>query len=185
MNNSFCQDLAVDDIQDDSTLTSWIEENASNYQLKYLLAHADDGIIWGKFEEGKLITAHESFPQFPELKLLTLQQCRIFGELGEILIWKTDEGLKARLVQNTSEYESFPEDQILWGGRKTEKNGFTLLTDGSQGLEHAVPLKGIKFSKDKERPVRLVVRHYYKYDCAGVARIFLSRLVDLKQYEGV
>jgi CRISPR-associated protein (TIGR03984 family) len=185
MNNTFCQPLDVSSIQNNDTLTSWIEENAKKYQLKYLLAHADDGIIWGRFDTTeKLMTAHESFPQFPELRLITLQQGRIFGEQSEVLIWKTDESLKARSVQDPSEYEHFPEEQILWGThaeKEDKKNSFTLLADGFQGLRHAVPLTNIKFSKEQKRLIRLVVHHYYKYDkCTGLARVFLSRLVDLK-----
>jgi CRISPR-associated protein (TIGR03984 family) len=114
---------------------------------------------------------------------LTLQQCHIFGETGEILLWQTDRGLQARLIQdNNVAEESLDENQILLGTQGTEKNGFTLLSDGQQGLKHAVPLTGIKFDsqeKTQHRPVHLIVRHYIKYNEAGVARIFLSRLVSL------
>lgn len=69
------------------------------------------------------------------------------------------------------------------GTQGTEKDGFTLLSDGQQGLKHAVPLTGIKFDsqeKTQHRPVRLLVRHYIDYNDAVVARIFLSRLVSLQ-----
>jgi CRISPR-associated protein (TIGR03984 family) len=87
--------------------------------------------------------------------------------------------------------ELIEECQILWGTQKEkgkqgedgERNGFTLVSDGSQGLKHAVPLTNIPFSQDKNnlyRPIRLVVHHYIDYDHSGVARIYLSRLVDLR-----
>lgn len=72
------------------------------------------------------------------------------------------------------------EKQILWGTQpEGEKNGFTLVSDGSQCLKHAVPLIGITFKGKDYRPLRLKVRHYIDYDNEGVARIYLSRLVDL------
>lgn len=187
MSKELCKKLPADDILKD-TLISWLEQKAKEFQLKYLLAHAEDGVIWGHFQHDKLTIAHSVFPEIPELpelRLLTLQQCRVFGETGEILLWQTDKGLKARLIQDDSNTEKLPDEvQILLGTQGTEKDGFTLLSDGQQGLKHAVPLTGINFDSDdkkQNRPVRLIVRHYITYDeKTGVARISLSRLVSLQ-----
>ncbi|MCP6760124.1 MAG: CRISPR-associated protein Csx19 [Fischerella sp. CENA71] len=161
----------------------WLEAQASQYKLKFLLAHAEDGIIWGKFQDGNLITADSVFSQFAKLRKLTLQQCRIFGENSEVMLWKTDEDFKARLIQDEKSTEFIPENQILWG-TQAEKicEGFTLVSDGSQGLCHAVPLADINFDAKQKlyRPLRLCVRHYINYDEeTGLARIYLSRLVNL------
>ncbi|MFM6007395.1 MAG: CRISPR-associated protein Csx19, partial [Sphaerospermopsis kisseleviana] len=98
---------------------------------------------------------------------------------------------KSRIIKDDSSIEHIPEKQILWGtqiekgknGENGEQNGFTLLSDGSQGLKHAVPITDLSnyFSKDKPyRPVRLNVKHYIKYDEeTGIGRIFLSRLISL------
>ncbi|HEY9612496.1 type III-D CRISPR-associated protein Csx19 [Allocoleopsis sp.] len=198
MSEVLCQKLSVDGIVDDGTLVSWLEEQASNWKLNYLLAHAEDGLIWGRFDNDRLTTAEKVFHksdfkvEFPSLRLLTLQQCRVFGQNGEVLLWRTGEKLRSRLVQDNPDTDNIPERQILWGTQKEngkngedgEKNGFTLLSDGSQGLKYAVPIsvKEDYFSKNKQklhRPVRLLVHHYITYDNDGVARIHLSRLVDL------
>jgi CRISPR-associated protein (TIGR03984 family) len=165
--------------------------------LPYLLAHAEDGVIWGKFEmsTGTLKTAREVFPEcnFPELRLNTLQQCRIFGKLGEVLLWNSNGKWRSRLILETKASELIteeqigliPESQILWGteGQENKEYGFTLLSDGSQGLKHAVPLININFEKDDKalkRPVKLEVHHYFCCDSDGVARIFISRLVSIE-----
>ncbi len=196
MNKDICQSIETDEIQvkDDKSLIAWIEKQADKYQLKYFLGHADDGVIWGKFDDNnnyQLTTAEQIFKEpafkaeFPKLRLMTLQQCRIFGENGEILLWNIGNRWKARLIEDKSDIEHIQKSQYLWGTQGEEKDGFTLLSDGSQGLKHAVPLKDINshFSKDKQnlyRPVRLVVNHYIKYDEeTGIARIFISRLVSL------
>ncbi|MEG4271598.1 MULTISPECIES: type III-D CRISPR-associated protein Csx19 [unclassified Microcoleus] len=174
----------VKEFADDDALHIWLEEQAKSYQLPYLLAHAEDGVIWGSFDNGMLITAEKVFHKpdfnvdFPKLRLLTLQQCRVFGENGEVFLWQSGGKWKGRFIAQ-SEQDKIIESQILYGTQGKEREGFTLLSDGSQGLRHAVPLTSITFD-GKNRPVRLVVHHYITHDVTGVARIYLSRLVDLK-----
>lgn len=189
MNKPKCEPLKLPANFD---IKTWLEAQASQYKLKFLLAHAEDGIIWGKFQDGNLTTADSVFSQFAKLRKLTLQQCRIFGEHSEVMLWKADDsdnGFKARLIedQDMDKKECIHEYQILWGthGDKRDSEGFTLLWDGKQGLKHAVPFTDIELEKDGKlkRPVRLKVNHYIDYDDAGVARIYLSRLVNLTAKE--
>lgn len=177
------------------SLENWLIKQASDYQLSYLLAHADDGVIWGKFQlkEGNnsnnyILKTSEN----PQLRLPTLQQCRIFGETGEILLWNSNNQWNARLISQTKisqllqnqEIGFIPENQILWGTQGKINGDFTLLSDGTQGLRHSVPIivEEKYFSPNKKelyRPVRLKVHHYFNYDNDGLARIFTSRLVSL------
>ncbi|MGB3510610.1 MAG: CRISPR-associated protein Csx19 [Microcoleaceae cyanobacterium] len=184
MMKELCQPISTDNLN--KNLIVWIEKQAKQYELNYLLAHAEDGIIWGNFENSELITSNQAFPNknLPELRLETLQQCRIFGEKGEVLLWQTDRGWYARLIQDNSNFDYIPEEQILWGTKGKEQNGFTFLSDGSQGLKHAIPLTGITFENEKKnlyRPLRLLIHHYIDYDDSGIAKILLSRLVNLKE----
>jgi CRISPR-associated protein (TIGR03984 family) len=184
MNKPICSDIPVDDVVSD--FPGWLHKNAKNNGLKHLLAHAEDGVIWGEFrgDDYKLVTSGDDdvFPQLAKLRLCTLQQCRIFGENAEIMLWKVGKNWKARSIEDghLSKDDYIPEAQILWGTQKEqEKSGFTLVSDGSQGLKHAVPRTGITFKGKDSRPLRLQVRHYIEYDESGVARIYLSRLVNL------
>lgn len=172
--------------KDDDELHSWLGSQAPSVSTKtsYLLAHADDGVIWGRFNNGKLTIASEVFTKcdFPKLRLGTLQQCRIFGANAEVRLWKFGQKWKIYVADDRLKECLLDENQILWGTQvEKESNGFTLVSDGSQGLRHAVPLSNIKDKfQDGKRPLRLTVRHYIKYDeDTGVARIYLSRLVDL------
>lgn len=186
-----CQNVSTEAIADDAALKTWMLQQASDHELRYLLAHADDGVIWGYFSEGKLAIAHDVFPQFPklpqfpELRLFTLQQCRIFGVNGEVLLWRTEKGWRSRVISDLPTETQHPdiiiENQVLWGTQGKVQDGFTLLSDGQQELYHAVPLTNIQFDDPKtlNRPVRLKVKHYIEYDDDGLARIGLSRLVDL------
>ncbi|BAY87719.1 hypothetical protein NIES267_72430 (plasmid) [Calothrix parasitica NIES-267] len=183
MNKPDCEPVKISNNFD---IKTWLEEQATKYKLDYLLAHADDGVIWGKFQNGSLITADSIFPQFAKLRESTLQQCRFFGETSEVMLWKIDDGeseFKARLVEDgdLKKEDYIPENQILWGTHGEKRDGFTLLRDGTQGLKHAVPFTEIELKTEGElkHPVRLQVRHYIDYDDAGVARIYLSRLVGL------
>lgn len=186
-----CQNVPTEAITDDAKLKAWLLKQASDHKLRYLLAHADDGVIWGYFNESKLAIAHDIFsqfpklPQFPELRLSTLQQCRIFGVNGEVLLWRVGKEWRSRVISDPPTKTQHPdiiiEDQVLWGTQGKVQDGFTLLSDGQQELYHAVPLTNIQFDEPKKlnRPVRLKVKHYIEYDSNGLARIGLSRLVDL------
>lgn len=180
MNKPKCEPL---ELLANFDIKRWLEAQANQYKLKFLLAHAEDGVIWGKFQNGNLITADSVFSEFAKLRKLTLQQCRIFGENSEVMLWKADDAFQARLIQDEENTEFILENQILWG-TQAEKNSesFTLVSDGSQGLCHAVPLADINFDAKQKlyRPLRLCVRHYINYDEeTGLARIYLSRLVNL------
>ncbi|MEG3846819.1 CRISPR-associated protein Csx19 [Microcoleus sp. herbarium19] len=177
----------VKEFADDDALCIWLEEQAKSYQLPYLLAHAEDGVIWGRFDNGSLTTADKVFykPEFkvdfPKLRLLTLQQCRVFGKNGELLLWRLSETkFKWRFIGNPNE-DKILENQILWGTNGIKRDNFTLLWDGSQGLKHAVPFTNIELKGDRiVKPVRLLVHHYIKYEEeTGLARIYRSRLVDI------
>jgi CRISPR-associated protein (TIGR03984 family) len=177
--------LETDQIRDDASLQDWLEQQAAQHQFSYLLAHAEDGVIWGHFPEMQLRIAHEVFSEFPKLRLSTLQQCRIFGEEGEMLLWRDQMTLRSRLVVDErpakcdeQSKHCIEEDQILWGKSGGVREGFTKLQDGQQGLSHAVPLVDIPFGAER-RPVRLRVHHYIQYNKSGIARIYLSRLVKL------
>lgn len=161
----------------------WLAAQARQHGLRYMLIHADDGVIWGRLDKNGLRLSSDVAPEVsPPLRDLTLQQCRLFGEGGELFLWRTDDGWTARSIRdedgNSDEY--FDEDQVLWGtGVENIEDGFTVVFEG-QGLKHAVPIVAAPelFGRNK-RPLRLKVRHYLVYDDAGVARIALSRLVDV------
>lgn len=169
-----------------SNLRGWLAAKATP-DMPWLLAHADDGVIWGRREaDGSLLLSSDVFDaknRYPtiavELRTETLQQARIFGKAGEVLVWRNGAGFIAREIadgEQASE-DAFDERHLLWGQGlpASSQQGFTLLVEGEQGPCHAVPL----VVKDDRRPA-LRVRHYIDFDSDGQAFVCLSRLVDLK-----
>jgi CRISPR-associated protein (TIGR03984 family) len=178
-------------------LQTWLESEAKTHGLRWLLAHADDGIIWGKVDAGgALLTSHEAAKGngqaeavCPPLRLMTLQQARLFSAQAELLAWRDgDNALRARLIADVEEggeaHESpasppdwaraFDEPQLLWGTRGVALTpDFTLLEDSAQGLRHAVPLS----MNGMRLPAQLCVRHYLARE--DFARVVVSRLVAL------
>jgi CRISPR-associated protein (TIGR03984 family) len=201
MNHSLFQELSTATIDDklNESLENWLKKQAitENYYLPYLLAHTEDGVIWGRFDiqTRSFEISKQLFPEydFPNLRLSTLLQCHIFGEAGEVLLWKSNKKWCARLILQSKvskllqhqQIGVIPENQILWGTQGKTRDNFTLLSDGSQGLKHAVPISVEEsyFDKDKKeyRPVRLELHHYFCYEKDGIARIFVSRLVSIKK----
>lgn len=151
------------------------------------LAHSDDGVIWGRVEEENLITSDSVFNGIsPPLRAITLQQARIFGLNAEVRVWRNGTGFQACRLEDqpNGASEAINESTILWGDNPEARiEGFTLVSDGRQGMRHAVPLdvSDSAFGKypKKMRPLRLLIRHYLTYDIDGQARVALSRLVNL------
>ena len=158
---------------------NWLLKQAHQYGLRYLLAHADDGVIWGRIDGNTLVTSHEIALYSPELRAVTLQQCRLFGVTGELLLWRDAEHWRGRYANDEIAADYIDEDQILWGSAaETPVKGFTRVTEGAQGMRHAVPVV-VTSEQLEARQLRLRVRHYIDYNDDGEARIVLSRLVQL------
>ena len=169
-----------------TSLSSWFVEQAAQRYGKadkvFLLAHADDGVIWGRIENGQLKLAGNFFPEVTvELRLLTLQQARLFNPQGELFIWRganNNEWCGRFLCDADGNKEDLIDEcHHLWGTASEppgSKDGFTLMRDGQQGLLHAPPI-----SLKRDERAGLQVRHYIDYDEQGQAYIALSRLVDV------
>ncbi|MDW8233850.1 MAG: CRISPR-associated protein Csx19 [Roseiflexaceae bacterium] len=176
---------AVTPVEVESSFASdpalWLVARAQQYGLRYLLAHADDGVIWGRIDGNSLRTSHGIAPASPPLRASTLQQARLFSPAGELLVWRVDSGWRARLVSDAdgNADDVIDEDQLLWGDTvEATSNGFTLLREGSQGMRHAVPVT-VTPDQIKRHELRLRVRHYITENDDGEARISLSRLVQV------
>lgn len=176
------------------------QNRAEKIGARFLLAHAEDGVIWGKFDaKENLITSFEASKDAKaedvegwgraELRRETLWQARIFGESAELFLWRDGDGLfHARVIVDgnasadkgqASFQDAFDEPQILWGiGAKELSDGFTLMVDGAQGMRHAAPLAVGSVEKEEARPLRLVVRHYLANE--DFAHVAASRLVRVE-----
>lgn len=175
-------------------LPDWIEKQLTDGR-EFLLAHFDDGVMWGKLgADDKLITSHDLAPELsPQVRLVTLQQAFIFGEQSEVRLWPGEVGgWEARLIRESKdqqfngaeaqERDCFDEDQILWGTEVKEPfpEDFTHVLEKRQhGMEHVVPVK-VDNAQLNARNLKLRVRHFINYDeHTGEARIYLSRLVKV------
>jgi len=175
------QPVTIPEDQFGKDLESTLVDLALRHDLRWLLAHADDGVIWGEVRENGLHLSCDTFPEVsPPLRAVTLQLVRLFGSQGELLIWRDGAAWRARLIRDSSVEqggkEFYDETFLLWGTHVEERrNGFALLREGRQGLRHAPPLP-----ENAELPARLRVRHYLACDEDGQAYIACSRLVELE-----
>ena len=175
----------------------------------WLLAHATDGVIWGRLttengEKRLVLSCDAGFDEITaKLDINTLEQARLFNQSGEIRVWRTEDGFNARWIEDKADADYFddPHDKpydesryLLWGTHRIgdEKKGFTLVRHGQEGLLHAVPGQWdlpqydetqLEKQPGAKRPLALSVRHYFDYDEMGQAYIALTRLVALNQLE--
>jgi CRISPR-associated protein (TIGR03984 family) len=182
-----CRVQPLEIINFSADLSAWFQKQPKVGDKIWFLAHADDGIIWGQIRKGTLITSDSAFQRIsPLLRAITLQQARIFGENAEVRVWRNGSEFQACRLEDQMDNsaEAFDEATILWGNKTEAKTeGFTLVSDGRQGLRHAVPIdvpdSAFGTNPTRRRPLRLLIRHYLTYDLEGQARIALSRLVNV------
>ena len=191
----------IDSVADCRALLSWVKGEGS-YSSEavntcWLLAHCDDGVVWGKRGTNQRQWELSSTP-FPDVSPLlseeNLQQLRVFGPQQEVLIWRAEDGFTGRVLADTEEVfqEDNPlrpkdESHILVGDRRLAEpvGEFSLVGDG-RGVRHAIPLKCEEKEFEKGEgtlwPLRLTVKHYMSQDEeTGVVRIAASRLVEVKK----
>lgn len=168
----------------------WFEAQLEDGAFEYLLVHADDGVIWGRRDANNALRlstdAFSDTKTYPavavELRATTLQQARLFGDGGEILIWRASQGFRGRRLMDDGGADSdvYDEAYLMWHqGNQPEEVGqkerFTLLKEGGQGPRHAPPV----VPNGSNRP-KLIVRHYIDYDDQDQAYVALSRLVRIE-----
>ncbi|NKQ37376.1 MAG: TIGR03984 family CRISPR-associated protein [Chloroflexi bacterium] len=165
----------------------WFVNQAQTYGLRYFLAHDDDGVIWGHVTNGQLKLSGEAFSEVAvPLRALTLQQARLFDEVGELLVWRGDGGWRGRFLDDNGvdPDDMLDETHRLWGTASDPpgpKDGFTLMRDGKQGLLHAPPVELPDPEPHQNRRAELCIRHHLKYDDQGQAYIARSRLVAVQE----
>src|SRR5690606_24322552 len=152
-------------------------------EYEWLLAHLYSGVVWGRREADSWKLSSGLVASSPPLDASALLQLRVFGDRGEIFVWRSGGQLYAREIVEEGEElrDCLDEAHVVWGSKgQSLGNGFTRLEDGEEGLVHAVPLPLGAFDARSFRPVRLHVRHYLvRDDETGLARIGSSRLRTL------
>jgi CRISPR-associated protein (TIGR03984 family) len=168
------------------SLQEWLLSKTRGYDA-WVLAHDAGGVLWGRVRDGKFITAHDVLENVPattpSLDSATLQQVRVFADDFEGFLWRiSDDRWGWRLLYEGNDLadptytEAIDEAYLLWGDQAQQlEHDFTLMTDGSQGLAHLLPLP----VNSKQTPVKLGVRHYLSVDEIGQAYIATSRLVHI------
>ncbi|HWO26211.1 MAG TPA: CRISPR-associated protein Csx19 [Kofleriaceae bacterium] len=152
----------------------------------WLLCHCDDGVTWGRLEDGTWQLGSALFPDLcPTPSQASIQEMRVFSRGAEVLVWRMAGELRGRVLRDSSppigEGPLAPSDEehLLLGRRVIEhKGGFTRVGDGT-GAEQALPLRVV--DQDSAPWPRLCVRHYFTQDAqTGCVRIVVTRLVEVK-----
>ncbi|HXK58581.1 MAG TPA: CRISPR-associated protein Csx19 [Acidobacteriota bacterium] len=176
-------------------ILGWVAGGAqmpeSHDGLRWLLAHCYDGVTWGKRENSHWRLSSTSFPDLcPIVSKDNLLEMRLFGEEGEIMIWRSEKGFLGRRLADQQEQidEAIrPEDEIriLLGDRlvpdlPNPRDGFSRVATAG-GTQQAVPVECTKDDFCGGRwPLCLTVRHYFEENPeTGAVRVAATRLVNV------
>jgi len=162
-------------------------------EVDWALAHSDDGVTWARYDAGANAwrMGNQVAPDVsPPIRRESLQELRLFAEIGEVLIWRTDEGLQGRVLRDgdpavdpgdtSNPLRPSDDSRILRGGHLVAQrdHDFTHVGDRT-GAEQVVPL-AVTGEQLRMGQVRLAARHYYEADEeTGAVRIAATRLVKL------
>lgn len=159
-------------------------------ETTWLLAHCDDGVIWGERRQSGWCLSSSAFPEVsPPLVRSRIQELRLFGRDCELLLWRTGDGLRGRwltdAIHDGATGALSPKDEIilLLGNRAVgpSQDGFTLVAEAS-GSCQAVPLlcNDSEFRDGRNWPLRLRLRHFFSSDpYSGVVRVSATRFVGV------
>lgn len=162
--------------------------------LSWALAHCDDGVTWGWYDKTAQqwrlshdVASHIS----PAVTATNLQELRLFGPSGEVLIFRSEDRLAGRalveapLTESDSPYAPLPgpdktEARVLRGDRVVQSyDRFTHIADAA-GAEQVIPIQVTATGSLRQNRVQLLLRHYCQVDeGTGAARVAATRLVDL------
>jgi CRISPR-associated protein (TIGR03984 family) len=166
---------------------TWLAAQMSP-EMPWLLVHADDGVIWGWLKPDGILVLSSDIAEIRAkhpaigvvLRVETVQQVRVFGPGGELLMWRDGAGFCGRRIMDGGAVPegAWEESHILWGTRVAGSAEFTVLQEGQQGPVHAVPLPVTGGSR-----AALTVRQYVERVDQYQAAVTLSRLVRLGLYE--
>lgn len=165
----------------------WLTARAREIGAAYFWGYAENGALWGRFDDAGLKLAGDVFQEFRiALTPNTLQQARLFAANAELFLWREGKEWRARVIRDLQgEIDCIERDYWLWGTPHVDENtkqivaqdNFTLFVEGAQGMRHAPPRDDLKVNQR----AALRVKHYVAYDDAeGQAYVALSRLVEIR-----
>lgn len=173
----------------DDNVREWLAGRMKENNLITLLAFADDGVIWGRMDDDKLVISHEASQKddkknYTQLRGKTLQQVFAFSEMMEVRIFRDEMGdWKAMKIEDEGE-QFITESQILWGDKPAKEEDqpvnrqFTKLLAERKGIPPQIlPIEREKYADGKY--VRLEVHHMVDFNEDGEAYIKLSRLAGI------
>jgi CRISPR-associated protein (TIGR03984 family) len=177
--------------QFESDLRGYLAQHAAQFlkpgEKGFALIHADDGVLWARIENGAFVTP-PPHAWIPALRARTVQQCRVFGEGGELFIWRIDEGRwrgRFLLEEQGRDYCAIKEQQVLWGNSVDASlaDDFTAIIERpGNGVRQVVPIPVVQSELDPldkggtGRRVLLSVIHYLGEDGDGQMLVKYSRL---------
>jgi CRISPR-associated protein (TIGR03984 family) len=154
------------------TPLSFIRKGAG---VAFVVAYLDYKVLIGKYTNG-------SFPFFnnEQIEPKFIQRIRIFNQNEELMLWRSEGKLKGRYRKDNdgNKIDVVDNDQVLFGTKAEEINGYTKLTE-ERGTEIIIPFKDIILDGNKkEDRIKIKTRNYIGFNEIHQATYIDSRFVE-------
>ncbi len=139
----------------------------------FVIAYLDYKVLIGKYSNGGF-----AFYNNEQLEIDHLQRIRIFNNIGELMLWRSEGKFKGR-YRNDNDGEAIDvvdNDQVLFGTKALEINGYTKLTE-ERGTEIILPLIGLNVDAGKNR-IKIKTRNYIGFNEVHQATYIDNRFVE-------
>jgi len=162
-----------------TTIDEILEKINQHFEQATLFTLFKDKAVFAKYANRQI-----EFEENEKLEYDRIEEMRIFDPKKELYIWRQNNSLKGRLLEDhletgTHEYEYVISEMILWGTRaKTEKPGWTTLKE-DRGIEYTIPYPVKRV--DEKHPLRLRIHTYIEYIDEIQASYTDSRFVEFTE----
>lgn len=142
----------------------------------FVAAYLDYKVLFGRFEN-KVFAYYGNDTVEPRF----IQRLRVFNRRQELLIWRSYDGLKARLRtdEQGEDTEVVEAEQVLYGTNAEHIGNFTKLTE-DRGTELILPFSGLNVNDKKDR-ICVSTRNYIGYNEAHQATYVDCRFLGFSQ----
>lgn len=140
----------------------------------YFIAYLNYKVIIGRFDKNFITYENDNIDP------IHLQKMRVFNQIKEIYLWKTESenfNIRVRIDGEGELVDIVKTKQVLWGTKAKKLDDEWSKIYEQRGIEIIIPFSNVDIN-DKEKRIKIETINYIGYNDIGQAGYIDSRFVD-------